>query len=270
MNKLIPFCLEKRYFILVLIVILAGIGIASWMSLKIEAYPDVSDTEVTIIAKYNGRPAEEVEQLVTIPLERAVNSVPNVIQRRSRTIFGLSVIKLTFETDVGDYFARARVLEKLKDAKLPEGVEVELGPLTSPVGEIMRYVITANEKYSIMELRELQDWVVTPMLMQAKGLADVTNFGGLIRQYNVIIKPVLLEKYKLSISNISEAIIANNSSTGGNIINYGTSQLSIRGVGRITNASDIERIVIAHQTGTPVYVRDVASVEIGSLPLRVY
>lgn len=265
LEKVIRISLEQRFLVLSLAALLAGIGLWSWSELKIEAYPDVADTEVDIITKYPGRPAEEVEHQITIPIERTVNAVPRVIARRSRTIFGLSIVKLNFEEGTDDYFARQQVLEKLKDAELPDGVDVQLAPLSTPIGEILRYVIESEGK-SPMELREAQDWVVVPKILQAPGVADVVNFGGLVRRYSVVMNPPQLEKYKLTIQNVADAITSNNSSTGGNVIQSGSSQLTIRSVGRITKKEDIERIMLTTQNGIPVFVQDVASVEVGALP----
>lgn len=266
LDTIARFSLRQRYLVLALAVLLLAGGVIAWKTLKIEAYPDVADTEVAIITQFDGRPAEEVEQQVTVPVERAVNAVPQVITRRSRTIFGLSIVRLTFAEGTDDYFARQQVIEKLRDASLPDGVTPTLGPLSTPVGEILRYVIEGDGSQSPMSLRELQDWKIVPTLLTAPGVADITNFGGLVRQYNVVIDPQRLAKYGLSIQALADAIAANNSSTGGNVIRQGASQLAIRAVGRISRREDIERIVLAERNGTPIFVRDVASVEIGALP----
>ena len=190
------FALNQRLGTLALAAVIVCLGVWSWIQLKKEAYPDIGDTQVTVITEFPGRAAEEVEQQVTIPVERALNGVPRVISRRSKTIFGLSVLQLTFEDGTDDYFARQRVLEKLGDASLPDGIQPSLGPLTGPVGEIFRYVITAPENYSPMDIRTLQDWVVIPKLLQVPGIADVINFGGLVKQYHVITAPDKLMRYK--------------------------------------------------------------------------
>lgn len=264
LERLLTFSLSQRILIALGALAVAGAGIWAWSALKIEAYPDVADTEVTVIVKYPGRPAEEVEQQITIPIERALNAVPRVLTRRSRTIFGLTVIKLTFEEGTDDYFARQQVLEKLRDVDLPEGADLSLGPLSTPVGEIYRYVIE-GEGYSLVQLRELQDWVVIPALLQVPGVADITNFGGVEKQYNVIVQPGALEKYGLTIEDIQHAIEANNSSTGGNILPMGSTQLAIRSVGRIRSIEDLQYTVVKQQAGTPIFLRDVASVELGAL-----
>ncbi|MCU1325083.1 MAG: heavy metal efflux pump, CzcA family, partial [Bryobacterales bacterium] len=186
--KLLRFALEQRFVTLLLGVVLAGLGIWSFGQLRVEAYPDISDTQVVIVTLYPGRAAEEVEQQVTVPLERAMNSVPSVIARRSRTIFGLSVVELTFAYGTDDYFARQVVLEKLRDADLPDGVTPGLGPMSTPIGELYRYSLEGPGLTEV-QLRELQDWVVVPRFLQVPGIADVTPFGGLVKQYQVQIDP---------------------------------------------------------------------------------
>lgn len=265
-RKLVAFALAQRFLSLAIGALLIGMGIWAYTQLKIEAYPDVGDTEVEIITKYPGRSADEVEHQVTIPLERAINNVPHVSERRSKTIFGLSTIQLTFEDGTDDYFARQLVLEKLRDADLPDGVEPELAPIWTPVGEIYRYIITGPSNYSVMDLRTLQDWVVTPKLLQTPGIADVVNFGGLVKQFHVVIDPNALAKYGISLQQISNAIQANNVNTGGNVLPLGGQGLVVRGIGRITSEDDIKNIVVASNNSVPVFIKDVASVEIGALP----
>src|SRR6184192_2960891 len=159
--KLLRFALQQRFVTIVMALALIGLGVWSFLQLKIEAYPDISDTQAVVIALYPGRAAEEVEQQVTIPIERALNSVPNVIARRSRTIFGLSVVELTFAYGTDDYLARQVVLEKLRDAAIPDGVEPTLGPLSTPMGELYRYTLQ-SENPDPVRLRELEDWVIEP------------------------------------------------------------------------------------------------------------
>jgi len=265
-RKLVAFALSQRLATLSLLACAIALGIWSWINLKKTAYPDVGDTQVVVITTFPGRAAVEVEQQITLPLERALNGVPSVITRRSKTIFGLSVVMLTFEDGVDDYFARQRVLEKLNDAVLPDGVQPVLGPLTGPVDEIFRYVIEASDDHTPMELRTLQDWVVTPRLLQVPGIADVVNFGGLVKQYHVITDPNRLLRYGLTIQNVMDAISANNLNTGGNIINRGGQGIVVRGIGAIRTMDDIANIVVASRSGVPVYVRNLASVEEFPLP----
>ncbi len=242
------------------------IGYWCFTQLKIEAYPDIADTNVIVIAKYNGRAAEEVEQQVTIPIERALNNVPRVLDRRSRTIFGLSVVQLTFEDGTNDYFARQQVLERLASAALPASVNPELAPLTTAVGEILRYVVEAPATFSPTQLRDLQDWVIRPFLLQVPGIADITTFGGPLKQFQILISPDKLRKYNLTVSEIITAVEQNNQNTGGNTITRGGQGFAVRGLGAIKAIQDIQNILLKSVQGVPVFIRDVASVEVGPPP----
>jgi cobalt-zinc-cadmium resistance protein CzcA len=250
----------------VLAIVICLIGIWTWTELEVVAYPDISDIEVSVITKMTGLPSEEMEMQVTIPIERALNTVPGVISKRSRTIFGLSVVKMTFTDDTDLHLARQLTLEKLRDVELPEGAVSKLGPMTPAIGEIYRYVIEGDESYSLTDLRELQEYIVIPKILQAEGVIDVANFGGLIRQYQIVVDPIQLEKYGLSVSDLAEAIRSNNNNTGGSFIVLGSSQMNIRGVGRISMLSDIENIVIDNRNGVPILIKDLSSVEIASMP----
>src|SRR3989454_12534790 len=241
--KLLRFALQQRFVTIVMSLALIGLGVWSFLQLKIEAYPDISDTQAVVITLYPGRAAEEVEQQVTVPIERALNSTPNVIARRSRTIFGLSVVELTFSYGTDDYFARQVVLEKLRDATLPDGVTPTLGPLSTPIGELYRYRLESNN-YDAMRLRELEDWVIEPRFLQVPGVADVVPFGGLIKQYHIEIDPLALDKYDLSISQIAQAVNANNQNAGGALLDNRQQSMVIRGVGLVQSTSDIGNIVV--------------------------
>ncbi|HBY61416.1 MAG TPA: CusA/CzcA family heavy metal efflux RND transporter [Solibacterales bacterium] len=263
--QLLRSALRQRFITVLIGLTLIGAGLWAFAQLKIEAYPDISDTQVVVISQFPGRAAEEVEQQVTVPIERALNSAPNVIARRSRTIFGLSVVELTFDYGVNDYFARQVVLEKLRDADLPDGVTPELGPLSTPIGELYRYTLSGGG-LDAMKLRELQDWVVEPRFLQVPGVADVTPFGGLIKQYQIQVDPLALSKYSLSIAQIADAVRANNSNAGGAMLDNKQQAMVIRGVGLIQNSTDIENIVVSESKGTPVFVKDVGRVEITAAP----
>ncbi|MEP7218835.1 MAG: CusA/CzcA family heavy metal efflux RND transporter, partial [Bacteroidota bacterium] len=265
-RKILSFALHQRLATFALALVVIGLGVWCCLQLKIEAYPDVADTEVVVITKYDGRAAEEVEHQITIPIERALNSVPRVSDRRSKTIFGLSVIHLTFDEGTDDYFARQQVLEKLRDADLPDGVSPELAPLSTPVGEIYRYVIEGSDAHSPMDLRTIQDWTVIPRILQVPGVADVVNFGGLVRQYHILTSPDKLKSYNLTLQNVIDAVQQNNQNTGGSIIERGGQGFAVRGIGAIRKQSDIENIVVTAANGVPVYVRDLASVEVEPLP----
>lgn len=257
--------LRQRLAVLLMVLGLIAAGLYALRVLKLEAYPDISDTQVVIITPHPGYAAEEVEQLVTIPIERSLGSVPHVIGRRSRTIFGLSVVELTFDDAINDLTARQVVLEKLRDAEIPEGTAPALGPMSSGIGEMYRYRLV-SDKHTVMQLRELQDWVVAPRLLQAQGVADVVTFGGEVKQYQVEIDPLALEKFKLSIDQIAEAVQANNANAGGGLIDNGQQALVVRSVGQLQSAQDIEDTVVGVDGGVPIFVRDIAKVRIGPAP----
>jgi len=263
--RLITFVFSQRLFIVILALSMAVAGVWAFRQLKLEAYPDISDTGVVVITQFPGFAAEEVEQQVTVPIERALNNTPNVIARRSRTIFGLSVVELTFAEGTDDYFARQVVLEKLRDAQLPEDVTPTLGPLSSGISEFYRYTLE-GDGYDTMRLRELQDWVVTPRLLQVPGVADVTTFGGLVKQYQIEIDPRSLDKYKLSMRQIADAVKSNNRNAGGALLELGRQSLAIRSSGLIQTRADLESIVLDFQNGIPVFVRDIGHVQLGTLP----
>ena len=263
--QLLRFALRQRFITIITALTLIGAGLWAFLQLKIEAYPDISDTQVVVITQYPGRAAEEIEQQVTVPIERALNSAPNVIARRSRTIFGLSVVEITFDYGTDDYFARQVVLEKLRDATLPDGVTPALGPLSTPIGELYRYTLSGGGLDS-MKLRELEDWVVEPRFLQVPGVADVTPFGGLIKQYEIQVNPMSLFKYGLSIAQIADAIKANNSNAGGAMLDNKQQSMVIRGVGLIQNPEDIGNIVVTAVKGVPVFVKDIARVAITPEP----
>lgn len=243
-----------------------AIGYFCFTQLKIEAYPDIADTNVIVVAQYPGRAAEEVEQQVTVPIERALQNTPNVLDHRSRTIFGLSVVQLTFKDGTDDYFARQQVMERIATAQLPDGVAPELAPMSTAVGEILRYVVEAPPSYSPIQLRDLQDWVIKPYLLQTDGIADIVTFGGPIKQFQILTDPDKLRKFDLTIADVESAVFSNNQNTGGNLIERGGQGFAVRGLGAIKKEADIENIVLKSENGIPVFIKDVASVEIAPPP----
>ncbi|HMB81349.1 MAG TPA: efflux RND transporter permease subunit, partial [Vicinamibacterales bacterium] len=262
---LLRLALRQRFLSIVMSLALIGLGVWAFTQLSVEAYPDISDTQVVVITLYPGHAAEEIEQQVSVPIERALNSVPSVIARRSRTIFGLSVVELTFEYGTNDYFARQVVLEKLRDASLPDGVTPTLGPMSTPIGELYKYTLEGTG-YDSRQLREIEDWVIEPRLLQVPGVTDITPFGGVIKQYQIEVDPVALTKYSLSIRDIAQAVDANNQNAGGALIDNQQQGLVVRGVGLIQSVSDVENVVLSAANGVPVFVRDVGRVQIGSAP----
>ena len=265
LDRLLGLALARRAAVVAAALILVVAGAWSFGQLKLEAYPDISDPGVVVITPYPGFAAEEVEQQVTVPIERALNNTPNVIARRSRTIFGLSVVELTFADGTDDYFARQLVLERLRDANIPDGVTPTLGPLSPGIGEMYRYTLQ-GPGYDAMRLRELQDWVLTPRLLQVPGVADVVTFGGQVRQYQIEIDPRALDKYRLSVRQLADTVKNNNRNAGGALLDVGQQSLPIRGSGLIRSIEDLEQIVLDAPKGVPFFVRDIGRVRIGSVP----
>ena len=264
-EKLLRFALEQRLLTLLLGVMLLAAGGWTFSQLQVEAYPDISDTQVVVITQLPGRAAEEVEREVTIPVERALNRVPNVIARRSRTIFGLSVVELTFDYGTDDWFARQVVLESLRDADLPEAATTSLGPLSTPIGELYRYTLESDPPDPI-RLRELEDWVVEPRLLQVPGIADVTPFGGLVKQLQLEVDPFKLDELSLSMGDVADALVRNNRSAGGGLLDVGQQSIAIRSVGTIRSIADMESVLVTYRDDVPVFVRDIGHVRIGSAP----
>lgn len=262
--RLIRLAMEHRLLVAVVVLLICAGGVWSFQQQPIDAYPDISAQQVLIIAPYSGRAPEEVERQVTIPIELGMGSVPNLQVIRSRTIFGLAVISLVFEEGVDKYFARQRVQEKLSSITLPAEVTPELGPLATAYGEIYRYELQSDRGLGLMELRTLNDWVVTPRLQRTPGVAEVANFGGLEKQYALRFDPHQLERYNLSLDNIVDAVKTNNANAGGSVLKRGDMSFVIRGRGSLQDERDLEGTVVNTVEGTPVYLRDVATVELDS------
>ncbi len=261
--KIIEASIRYKIPTILLGVFIVILGVWSWIDLKKEAYPDIADTQVRLIAKFPGRAAEEVEQRVTLPIERVLNAVPKVIIRRSRTINGLVVFQFVFQDGTDDYFARTRLLEMVRDAEIPEGVEPSLAPMSAPVGEILRYVIepVGDTFHTPMSLRTLQDWIAIPRLKSVQGMADVVTFGGYVKQFHIITAPEKMIRYKIQMSDIIDAVQENNLNTGGNIIPRGEQGFAVRGIGAIRTIDHIKDIFIKEVNGIPIFIKDVGSVE---------
>jgi cobalt-zinc-cadmium resistance protein CzcA len=264
-DGLVRFAIARPLVVVAATLVLAAAGVWAFDQLRIEAYPDLTDPTVVVVTLYPGFAAEEVEQQVTVPIERALNNTPYVISRRSRTIFGLSVVELTFEDGTNDFLGRQLVLERLQGAQLPDGVTPTLGPLSGGVSEFYRYVV-AGPGIATATLREIQDWVIGPRLLQVPGVADVATFGGLVRQYEVQVDPRALDKYRLSMRQIADAVKSNNRNAGGALLRMGQQELPVRGSGLIQSPADLESIVLDAPRGVPIRVGDIGRVRMGALP----
>ncbi len=264
-SAILRFTFRQRSTILILGIGLALAGIWAFQQLNLEAYPDISETQVVVITLQPGLAAEEIEQQVTIPIERALQSVPKAVSRRSRTIFGLSVVDITFEYGTEDSFARQAVAEKLRDIELPEGAVPTLAPPTTPAGELFRYVVESSS-HDEVQRREIQDWVIAPRLLQVQGVGDVFAFGGLVKQYQIEVDPLALYRYNLTIRQIADTIGQNNENTGGSLLSNGQQAMAVRGIGLIRSPQDLEQVMVTSANGVPVFVRDIGKVKIGAAP----
>lgn len=266
LRQLVNFAVSQRAFILLVFAIMSVVGIRALKDLPIEAFPDVQDVQVQVITQVPGKAPEEVERSVTLPIEREMSGVPRVTQQRSVSMTGLSVITLIFSDGTQDRFARSQVLEKLQNVTLPPGVTPTLAPLTTAVGEIFRYVVEAPEGTPLNEIRAVQDWVIRPVIRRAPGIADVTSFGGTVKEIQVNADPVAMRRYGVTLNQLAEAVSANNDSTGGGILRRGSEGLVLRSSGIYRNLEDIQMTVVRSENGRAILVRDVADVAIGSAP----
>jgi cobalt-zinc-cadmium resistance protein CzcA len=265
MRKLIHYALHQPLFIVLGTVLFAMAGLFAFKTLSVEAFPDVTDTQVTIIALYPGRAAEEVEKQVTLPIEVALSGVPNSIRMFSHTQFGLSFTVVTYDDKADVNLVRQQVNERLRSVDLPQGVEANIAPNATPVGEVMRYRLKGDGK-STSELRTLQDWVVERSIRQVPGVADVVAMGGFIKQYEVQPDLDKLRAYKLTFQNLLDALGRGNANAGGSYVAQGTQQFAIRGIGLLKSAEDIGQIVLTSRNGTPILIRDIAQIKVGSVP----
>jgi cobalt-zinc-cadmium resistance protein CzcA len=264
-KRIIAFALYQPLFVVLGVALFIGGGIWAFVNLPVEAFPDVTDTQVTVISLYPGRAAEEVEKQVTIPLEVSLSGLPGAVRMFSHTQFGLSFLIITFDDRYNGYFARQQVVERLREVELPDGVKAELAPFSTAIGEIYRYRMK-GDKSSPRELRTYQDWVVSRQLRFVPGVADVVTLGGLVKQYEVRPDLAKLRDYKVTLSQLSQAVERGNANAGGSYVEQGRQQYLIRGIGLFTGPEDIENVVVAERGGTPILVRNLASVAVGSVP----
>jgi heavy metal efflux system protein len=263
-RKVVDFALNNRFLVLAIALLLLAWGAISFHNLPVEAYPDVANNYVDVITQWPGISAEQIEQQVTIPLEIAMNGIPDVVHLRSFSLFGLSDVKLIFEDGSENAWNRERVLERLAQVTLPPGVTPQMGTDWSPVGQIYFFTLQSrNPKYDVMELKSLEDWVVEKNFKSVPNVVDVASFGGPTREYQVRIDPDKLIAYGLSISQVEQQLTNNNANAGGSFIEAGLQQVDVREVGMVTNVRDIANTVIKTQSGTPIHVSDIATVEQG-------
>ncbi|MBL7861087.1 MAG: efflux RND transporter permease subunit [Cyclobacteriaceae bacterium] len=263
-KNIISFSLKNKFFVFFSTAVLVIIGIWSYLKTPLEAFPDVTNTQIIVVTQWNGRSAEEVERFVSIPIEVAMNSVQRKTSVRSISMFGLSVMKIIFEDDVDDFFARQQVNNLLRTVSLPEGVEPDVQPPYGPTGEIFRYTLKSDRNTS--ELLAWQDWVIDRQLRAVAGVADIVSFGGSRKVFEVNVNPLLLTKYNITPLEVYEAIAKSNINVGGDVIEKNGQAYVVRGIGLLQNIEDIENILIEAINDVPILVRNVATVKVGSLP----
>ena len=254
-DQFVGFCLHRRVAVMVLAVLLVGFGVYAWETLSVEAYPELGDVAAQVTTQLPGLAAEEVEQLITVPLERQINGTPGLLLMRSSSTFGLSLITVLFRDGYEDYWARQRLTERISQAVLPAGAAPSLDPVAGPGGEIYRYTLESDTK-NLQELSEIQRWIVIPALKSVPGVVDDTNFGGFTTEYQLDLDPRQLQHYGLGITDVINAINNNNANAGGGRVSRGDQSYVIRGVGLIHDLSGLGSIVVTQINGTPVLVRD--------------
>jgi len=264
-KRIIAFALYQPLFVVLGVALFVGAGVWAFANLPVEAFPDVTDTQVTVISLYPGRAAEEVEKQVTVPLEVALSGLPGAVRMFSHTQFGLSFLILTFDDRANGYFARQQVVERLREVDLPDGVQTQLAPFSTAIGEIYRYRIK-GDKHTPRELRTYQDWVVSRQLRLVPGVADIVSLGGLVKVYEVRPDLAKLRDFKVTLGQLSQAIQRGNANAGGSYVEQGRQQYLIRGIGLFTGSEDIENVVVAERGGTPILVRQLATVDLGAVP----
>ncbi len=273
LEKLIAYTLRQKGMVIFLALLIITFGTYSYLKLPIDAFPDVTNIQVEVVSRADGLSAVEIERNVTYPIEMAMRGLPDIEQMRSVTKFGLSIVTIVFKDSVDIYFARQLVFERLAEAreKVPKGVNVAMGPIGTAMGEIYQYTLEGKmpedpqqKSAYLTNLRTIQEWIVTPQLKSVAGVNEINSFGGYFKQYQVIVSAEKLVKYAITVDDVYSAIGSNNENVGGNILERGTDQYIVRGVGLIKDVSDIENIVLKSQGGTATYIRDVAQVKVGA------
>lgn len=257
LKLLIEHCVHRRFAAIAVTAVIAVYGIRAYLETPIEAYPDVTNTQVTVISLMPGYGPEEVERQVTIPLERVLNGTPDMLEMRSQSLFSLSLITITFQDGIDSFRSRTLISERMAGAEMPEGVKPVLAPDYTPLGEIYKFVMV-SDRHTLYDLRSEMEWNVSRALRQVQGVADVLTFGGYYKEFQVETDPVRLESFGLTLEDVNQAISRSNRNVGAGFLRHGDQQMMVRGVGNLASAEDVKRIVLKSAGGTPVTVGDVA------------
>jgi len=265
MNRIVASSLRQPFLVVLMTLVLLGAGVWALQRLPMDAYPDLSPPMVEIITQWPGHAAEEVERLITVPVELGMNGIPQTTAKRSISLYGLSDVILTFQSGTDNYFARQQAFNQMGGLSLPSGVTPSMGPLSAPSGLIYRYVLQSSDR-SPMELKTFEDWIVEPQYKSVPGVADDSGFGGGTMQYQVLLDPARIASVGLSVQQVEAALTANNDNAGGGFYSQGGQFFYVRGIGRLNTLEDIGNVVLAVHNGTPVLVKDVGRVVIGTAP----
>src|SRR6516225_4880601 len=260
----VGYALRKRLVVAMICVFVSIYGYYSSTQLAVEAYPDIADTSSQVVTQAPGMAAEEVEQRITIPLERELNGTPGLLFMRSKSTFGLSLITIVFRDGIENYWSRLRINERIQNVTLTSGITAGLDPVTSPTGQIYYYTLESDTKGQ-RELSEIQRWIVIPALKQVPGVADVSNFGGITTQFQLELDPQQLVRFNLSLANVEAAITANSASSGGSVVTRGELGYVIRAIGLVQTLDDLGAIVVTQRNGTPIFVRDLGRLKLANL-----
>ena len=264
-NRIVSFALSQRLLVIVGMIALGAWGVVSFGNLPIDAYPDLSPPHVEIVTQWPGHAAEEVERLITIPVEVEMNGIPRLEALRSISLYGLSSVTMNFDYDADPYFAREQSFERVANAAVPPGITPVISPLFSPSGLIYRYVLQSPDR-SPQELKTIEDWVLERRYRAIQGVADDSSFGGTTMQYQVLLDPRKLFAQGVSVSQIVQQLSNNNANSGGGFYSQGGQLYYVRGLGLVKTTEDIGNVVVAAHNGIPIYVRDVAEVTVGHAP----
>ncbi|HTQ29249.1 MAG TPA: efflux RND transporter permease subunit, partial [Puia sp.] len=265
LKQILSFSLKNKYFIFLATLLLIIYGIITFRNMSIEAFPDVTNTEITIITQWPGRSAEEVEKFVTIPIEITLNPVQKKTSLRSTSIFGLSVVKLIFEDGVEDTYARMQVNNLLGNVTLPDNTLPQVQPPTGPTGEVYRYTLESSFR-DLKELKTFQDWVIDRELRSVPGIADIVSFGGMVKTYEIQANPQRLADLGITALDVYNAVSRSNINIGGDVIKKNSQAFVVRGIGLLNDINEIRNIIVENINGIPVLVKDIADVEISSMP----
>ncbi|HET7841416.1 MAG TPA: efflux RND transporter permease subunit, partial [Terriglobia bacterium] len=264
-HRIVQASLRQRFLVIMLTAFMVAAGVVSFQRMPVDAYPDLSPPMVELITQWPGHAAEEVERLVTLPIELEMNGTPDLDVMRSISLYGLSDVRLTFKEDTDNYFARQVVFERLASVQLPSGITPSMAPLFSPSGLVYRYVLESPDR-TPQELKTIQDWVLERAYRSVPGVADDSGFGGETMQYQVLLDPSLLFVYHLTVPQVMQALSANNSNAGGGFYSQGGQFYYVRGLGLVRDTQDISNVIVASHNGTPVRINDIGKVEIGHAP----